>query len=238
MRFQAFLIGILPLIHAQVVEDTASAQRPLDVKFGVSFPDSPFTPITVVNGKKTRAVVTLDNQEDQDLTIEFIGGAVWRPGWDVVVRNLTAMRFATKVPAGENRELQYGFTEDLHPTEMGLHLGAVVGMENGRTFSLLAYNSTVIFTDPEPSWFDPQLLFLYVFLAVVFGGIGYMVYATWLSNLMPQKPKRRPAKAAAASTKTAEKNTAQAYNAEWIPEHHLGKTKVSRRKSKGGNKSE
>jgi len=78
--------------------------------------------------------------------------------------------------------------------------------------------------EPPASIFDPQLILTYLIILAVFGGVGYLAYASYF----PQKKKRTiPTPPAPVETKAT---TTSGYQEEWIPEHHL-KTRV--RKARG-----
>lgn len=221
---------------------------PLKLGIDVEFPDSLFAPVTVVNGKTMRAVVTITNKEAEDaFSVDYIGGAVWQPDFGILIKNLTAFKYGTRIAAGDKRDLEFSFTEDLMPGEMGLHLAAVVAAADGTSYNVLAYNSTVVFTDPEHSFFDPQLLFLYAFLAALFSAIAYFIYTSWIQALLPQSKRTRRSTAAgrrppaAAPSERSLRSDNKGYIEDWIPAHHLPQARGAQRraeKAAGGDKSE
>ncbi|KAI9827354.1 MAG: hypothetical protein M1819_006997 [Sarea resinae] len=235
------------------LDDAASAPKLL-VSASVSFPSSEIFGIKIINGHPTQAVVSFTNEEPAPVTIAFVGGSLWTTGFEpeesVVVRNLTTTRYGVEIPAGEKESLSYTFATDLHPQDLRLNLVSVVTDGQGTFYTLQVFNETVSVVEPETSIFDPQIIFLYLFLAAAFAGTSYFIYTTWISTLFPQK--RRGGKGGERA-KTSSKGTkkvdpadqvsviggdgpavtsgAKAYDESWIPAHHINRPEAKRVKS-------
>lgn len=110
-------------------------------------------------------------------------------------------------------------------------------------YRVIAYDSVVTIVEPDISLLDYKLYaplvipipltdcpFSWITYAIVLGlvgGLGYYAYLTFV----PQ-PKKRKAPVVSAPVGTVTATGAGGYQEEWIPEHHLKKSKT--RKTKTG----
>jgi len=123
----------------------------------------------------------------------------------------------------------------------------VISDPEGQFYTMTAFNETIAVVEPETSIFDPQIIFLYLFLLAAFVGTSYFIYTTWLAPLFPHQrrggksgersklPSRSTKKADPTGqiTVSAESTPADgiavttgakpAYDESWIPEHHIKK---------------
>lgn len=113
----------------------------------------------LVNGHPTQALISVTNNEDSPVTVNFIGGTLWNLDDEnsQVVRNLTATRYSVEVPAGQKESLSYSFATEMHPQDVRLQLASVISSTEGNFYTLYAYNGTVSVVEPETSIFDPQM---------------------------------------------------------------------------------
>ena len=119
----------------------------------------------------------------------------------------------------------------------------------GNEYRVSAYEDVVTVVEPESSWFDWQLYVLlepefashyadhapswttYAIVLALFGAGGYFAYL----QLAPQPKKRKAPVVSAPVTVTA--TGAGGYQEEWIPEHHLKKTKARKGDATGDETS-
>ncbi|KAF2863196.1 translocon-associated protein [Piedraia hortae CBS 480.64] len=183
-------------IKAETVQDVESreaAPPTLAVNISTSFPESEIFGIKLINGKSTKAVVAIRNlEEEESVGVLVIGGSLSTPiGPNMpsppqVLRNLTGQRYDISIPPGKQEELLYTFTNVMHPQDLRLSLATVME-KGGHIFTHVAYNETVTVVEAPTSIFDPQIIFLYLFLTAVFGGTCYFIYNTWFTTLFPQR---------------------------------------------------
>jgi len=256
-RFSALALVALRILpaFAQLAEDVKApdgqdipvTSPKLNIGISTSFPSSEIFGVKLVNGKPTEALLSVKNNEVQDVSVAFVGGSLWAPDsrtngeTSVNVRNLTSTRYNVRIPAGEADSISYNFATELHPQDLRLNLVAVITSAEGVVYTVNAYNETVSVVEPDASLFDPQLIFLYILLAAGFGGACYFIYTTWVATLFPQqakKPARKPLPAkkteadAAAGPDVAV--ATGAFDASWIPDHHINRPEARRLKSGGG----
>lgn len=151
----------------EVLEDakTAPVTPNLAVSVSASFPAAEVFGVKLVNGHATNAVLDFTNNEAEPVTVAIIGGALstlqqlpaGAPESAGIVRNLTATRYGTEIPAGEKQTLPYSFALDLHPQNLRLQLVAVVQDKNGAVYQVQAFNETVSVVEAPTSIFDPQV---------------------------------------------------------------------------------
>lgn len=235
------------------VEDPTTSPI-LNVRIETSFPASEIFGIKVVNGQPTEAHLSVSNDEPDPVMVSFIGGSLWSldsdPQGSRIVRNLTTTRLNTEVPAGQKESIVYRFATELHPQDLRLNLATVMADAKGNYFTLQAFNSTVSIVEPDTSIFDPQIIFLYFFIAACFAGVVYFFYNIWIAPYFPQKKGKggeRAKKSSGGSKKVdpsdqlpviggdgpAVTSGAKAYNEDWIPAHHIQRPEAKRVKSGG-----
>ncbi|KAI4119551.1 MAG: hypothetical protein LQ345_000548 [Seirophora villosa] len=186
-----------PLLFEQPPESPSQSPA-LSVQISTSFPSSEIFGIKLVNAVPTLAVLSITNDEPSPINVVFIGGSLWTlpdtpssPPTPQIVRNLTTTRYKDiTIPAGEKESVEYRFATELQPQDLLLNLAAVVTDEKGETYTIAAFNETVAVVERDTSIFDPQIIFLYLFLLALFAGTIYFIYSTWIATLFPQTKKR------------------------------------------------
>ena len=132
----------------------------LNVQVEAHFPDAEIFGIKIVNGKPANIQLSINNQEPEPVTVQFVGGSLWTPDFDPstsrIVRNLTTKQYGVEVPAGESETLPYTFQTNMHPQELRLNLAAVIAKGNA-FYTQQAFNVTVQVVEPDSSLFDPQM---------------------------------------------------------------------------------
>ncbi|KAI9816878.1 MAG: hypothetical protein M1827_001523 [Pycnora praestabilis] len=237
------------------VEDPSSTPN-LAVTVSASFPNAEIFGIKLINGHPTQALLSFTNDEASPVSVAFIGGSLWTPNNDPqgtrIVRNLTTTKYNVEIPAGQKESLSYNFATELQPQDLRLNLAAVLTDSNNAYYTLQAFNETVSIVEPATSLFDPQIIFLYLILAAIFGGTSYFIYNTWIATLFPQKRRggkggERAKRSSGQSKKVdpadqvsvigadgpAVTSKAMAYDESWIPAGHMNRPEARRVKSGG-----
>lgn len=234
----------------------------LAVSVTASFPQSEIFGIKLINGHATQAVLDFTNNEPEPISVAVVGGALaslqplapGTPPSAAILRNLTSTRYGVEIPAGETQSLPYVFSTEMHPQDLTLQIVAVVQSETGDVYQVQAFNGTVSVVEAATSLFDPQIIFLYLFLSAATAGTLYFVYKTWIEALFPQtkrggKGGERAKKSSGGSKKAIDPKdqvsvigadgpavtsgalAKQAYDESWIPEHHINRPTAKRVKS-------
>ncbi|KAI1767486.1 hypothetical protein GGR53DRAFT_112577 [Hypoxylon sp. FL1150] len=213
--------------------------------------------VKLVNGRPTKAVIDVTNHEDEPILVAFLGGQLLNPkslaaedpaAGAVVVRNLTTVRYEAQVPAGEKASLPYSFVLDMQPQDVRLQLVAVVSNAANQVFQVGVYDQTVSVVEAPTSFFDPQIIFLYLFLSAAFAGTCYFVYKTYIEALFPQtkrsggkgSKKTRvtlPEKEPLSGGEGSGTGTDKGYDESWIPSDHINRPAARRVKSGASSKS-
>ncbi|PSR81210.1 hypothetical protein BD289DRAFT_372908 [Coniella lustricola] len=232
---------------------TASAADEPGLKLDIAtiFPDSDFG-VKLVNGHSTKAVVEIANHEDGPINVAFIGGMLSTTQAlpeDVhpsagILRNLSTITYDVDIDAGEARTLSFPFALDMQPQDVVLSLMAVIRNNKNQIFQVEAHSGLASIVEPPTSIFDPQIIFLYVFLTGAFGGTLYFIYKTWIEALFPQAKKApRPSKkvkkievleplSGNESPSGVSSGLDKSYDESWIPNHHQRRPTNKRTKSK------
>ncbi|KAF3770723.1 hypothetical protein M406DRAFT_320484 [Cryphonectria parasitica EP155] len=227
----------------------AAGSPELKIDIATSFPDSTFG-VKLVNGRPTKAVVEIENHEDGPINLVFMGGMLATtqplpedaPPSAGVLRNLSAMSYDVDIGPGEARTLPFPFVLDMQPQDVVLNLLAVIRNEKNQIFQVEAHSGLASIVEAPTSIFDPQIIFLYVFLTGAFGGTLYFIYKTWIEALFPQAKKAPRAGKKAKKIEAPEplsgnespgvaSGVDKDYDESWIPDHHRRPT-VKRVKSK------
>lgn len=120
--------------------------------------------VKLVNGRPTKAVIDVTNNEAEPILVAFMGGQLLNPRdlaaedpVSTVVRNLTTVRYEAQVPAGEKASLPYSFVLDMQPQDVRLQLVAVVSNAANQVFQVGVYDQTVSIVEAPTSILDPQM---------------------------------------------------------------------------------
>ncbi|OTB06197.1 hypothetical protein M426DRAFT_10013 [Hypoxylon sp. CI-4A] len=267
----AFRYSVLAALALRVVSVFAAEGDPLAEDAGsppevelnadviASFPEADdIFGVKLVNGRPTKAVIDVTNNEDEPILVAFLGGQLLNPK-DVgpnenpsaaVVQNLTTVRYEATIPAGEKLSLPYSFVLDMQPQDVRLQLVAVVTNAASQIFQVGVYDQTVSIVEAPTSIFDPQIIFLYIFLTAAFAGTCYFVYKTYIEALFPQAkrapkpagPKKStrvtlPEKEPLSGGEGTASGTDKGYDESWIPSDHINRPTARRVKSGASSKS-
>jgi len=255
-------IGAFAQSDTEEVLESPPTTPNLAVSVSASFPQAEVFGVKLVNGHATKAVLDFTNNEPEPVQVALIGGTLSTlksvpeglAPWAGVVRNLTTTKYGVEIPAGEQQSLPYTFSTDMNPEDLRLQLVAVVQGHDGNVYQVQAFNETVSVVEPATSIFDPQIIFLYLFLLAGFAGTLYFVYKTWIETLFPQTRKggkggERAKRSSGGSKKAVPTNeqvsvigadgpavttgamAQKAYDESWIPDHHINRPTAKRVKS-------
>ncbi|KAM0324180.1 hypothetical protein ACHAQA_008373 [Verticillium albo-atrum] len=260
VHFTSALLGFLALpIFGAIAQDAVPEGAPaanaptLAADVEATFPDADIFGVKLVNGRPTKAVVEITNNEDAPIQVAFVAGSLSRaqelatgtPQTDVIVRNLTAVRYDLTIEPKEKKAVPYSFALDMQPQDVKLQLVAVVSNAKGDIFQLPAYNAPATVVEAPTSILDPQIIFLYLFLSAAFTGTLYFVYKTWIEALFPQAKRSKKVRTVSvavpvpeqdSATSAAATGTGKGYDESWIPDHHINRPVAKRVKSGASGK--
>ncbi|KAI1153640.1 hypothetical protein F4825DRAFT_246472 [Nemania diffusa] len=240
-----------PVADDETVTNAPEAQ--LNAEIVATFPEADIFGVKLVNGRPTKAVIDITNNEDEPIQVAFIGGQLMTPqelspetpAYAAVLRNLSTVQFQATIPAGEKQSLPYSFVLDMQPQDVRLHLIGVIMGGSNQVFTVGVYDEIVSIVEAPTSFLDPQIIFLYLFLSGAFAGTCYFVYKTYIEAFFPQTKKPRAAKKAKTAIEkeplsggegTASGND-KGYDESWIPADHLNRPTARRVKSSASGKS-
>jgi hypothetical protein len=135
----------------------------LAVDIKATFPQSELFGVRLVNGHPVRAVLDVSNNEPGPVTVAIVGGSLLTPNTPgapdppIVLRNLTAAKYDTQVPAGQKSSVTYTFATDMHPQDVRLNIAAILQNAEGAVFTKMVFNETVTVVEAPVSIFDPQM---------------------------------------------------------------------------------
>ncbi|KAI2623167.1 hypothetical protein GGR54DRAFT_596796 [Hypoxylon sp. NC1633] len=252
------VVSVFAAESSSPLDDDAGSPPEVDLKAEVvaTFPEADdIFGVKLVNGRATKAVIDVTNNEDEPILVAFVGGQLLnpkRPGPDddplaSVVRNLTTVRYEASIPASEKQSLPFSFILDMQPQDLRLQLVAVVSNSDDQIFQVGVYDQTVSVVEAPTSILDPQIIFLYIFLTAGFLATCYFVYKTYIEALFPQakRPKTGGKKARVVPVEKeplsggegSGTGTDKAYDESWIPSDHLNRPTARRVKSGASAKS-
>ncbi|KAI0346566.1 hypothetical protein BDW22DRAFT_1352691 [Trametopsis cervina] len=229
MRFSSFAslsAGVLALCQMTMGSPLGSPSEPEIIAVG-SFPeDNAFH--QVVNGEKNNIFIAIENKSDRNVTLKSISGSFHHADSHKLVKNTTVTPYDLPLLQGTKLQLPYTFHSEFKPGDLRLNIW-IDHVSDGEKFRVVAYDSVVKVVEPEGSWLDLKLWTTYAIVLAALGGLGYYSYLAFV----PQPKKRKTAPSAvSAPVGTVTATGAGGYQEEWIPEHHLKKSKI--RKSKSG----
>jgi len=207
--------------HTVAEEPVAEPEQAVELKVTGSFPsDNPFG--HVVNGERNIITLLVENNTKQNVTLLSVTGSFHHPETDRLLKNTTTTKLGAKLKEGNKVPVQYPFYSQFKPGDVKLKIWLEASGET--QFRVPAYDSIVTIVEPEISLLDWQLWLTYL---IVFGIIGGGAYFTFLS-FAPKSKKPKVAVVVGIYTPAPiDATNSGGYEEEWIPEHHLKKTKKS-----------
>ncbi|KAF7729151.1 Serine/threonine kinase [Apophysomyces ossiformis] len=202
--------------HLEMLAQEENVAASANIEVTAQFPDNPFGLIT--NGQRNNVILSLNNKDAVDYSVLVVSGQITdREDNTKVVRNLTAIRVDAQVPAEATVDVPYTFYSEFAPGEHGLNI--FVDLLNGENIvRIVGYSGVVSITNPEISWWDPELLFLYVLLAGGAVGLGYLIRDAFFGG--SKKTKAKKEEPTVRPTHRDEKGQ-MVLDESWIPEQHL-----------------
>ncbi|KAI8370384.1 uncharacterized protein BYT42DRAFT_582207 [Radiomyces spectabilis] len=210
-----FLLVLFAAVFVSAQDDAFSASANLEIT--AEFPDNPFG--LIVNGQKNKVVLSLTNKEAAPATVLAISGRVTlADDNDKIVRNLTARRYDVTIPAAGTENVPYHFYPEFAPKEYGLSV-FIDMMIGEKLVRVVGYSGTITVSDPETSFLDPQLLFLYAVLGACTLGVAYIIREAFFGGAKKVKVKKSTEPAARPTHRDEKGNLV--LDESWIPDHHL-----------------
>jgi len=182
--------------------------------------DNPFG--HVVNGERNIINLFVENNTKQNVTLLSAAGSFHHPETDRLLKNTTSTKFDVKLLEGGKFPIQYPFYSQFKPGDIKLKVWLEVA--DGTQYRVSAYDSIVTVVEPEISILDWKLWTTYL---IIFGILGGGAYLTFLSYAPKPKKPRAAAPSEIGAAVPVAATSSGGYDEDWIPEHHLKKTKKS-----------
>lgn len=224
------VLSLLLLASAVLSSPLGDEDAPL-LEITASFPeDNPFG--QVVNGERNKINLLIENHSGQNVTLMTAGGSFHHPDSNALIKNASTLSYGIFLMEGTKTQIPYTFHSEFKAGDLKLRIWLNYLAET-TVYQALAYDSTVTIVEPDVSMFHYQVLSTYAITLAFVGGLSYFAYVTFF----PQGKKSRRS-ATSPPSKTAisapvGKVTATGtggYEEEWIPDHHLKKTRSGKRK--------
>lgn len=174
-------------------------EKPLSVDVKVTFPDAEIFGVKMVNGRPTRALLHVTNNEEVPVNALVAVGALLTPSNTpgapdppVVMRNLTGAKFDTLVQPKTTETLTYAFATIMHPQDLTLELKTMIS-RGPRVFTVTAFSESVSIVEAPVSILDPQM---YVDLTLMLS----MILTTFAASSSTPSSSRHSAVLATLST--------------------------------------
>jgi len=217
MRIQSLLGSGLTLV-ALLLSVSASPAEP-EILVTATFPEDNLFG-HVVNGEKNKISLTVENKSERNVTLMSIAGSFHHADTNAVIKNVTAMQYSIQLLEGKKLQVPYTFHSEFKPGDIRLNIW-LEHIADGEKYRVTAYDSIVTIVEPEVSIFDFKLVSTYLIVAAFFGGLTYLAYLSFV----PQTKKKTRKSAVSAPVGPVTATAAGGYQEEWIPDHHLKKTK-------------
>ncbi|GAA5912915.1 uncharacterized protein JCM6883_006252 [Sporobolomyces salmoneus] len=233
MRLQS-LGALFLLISSSLAAPSFQAGKP-DLDVVVKFPESnPFGRVT--NGVSTNLVnIQVSSHSSDPLKVVAAHAQYYEAGGkERPLRQTTNLPLSIDLPPrAKSPIIPYRFHSENKIGQVGLRVFIDVLDSNRKKWSYLGYEGTVEIIEPPASWFDFELISLYLILSAFFSSIGYLVYKSYFlspsSSRSSQKSRRpRPTPGNVVAKDSEIRDSAEAVkpgervlDQDWIPESHL-----------------
>ncbi|CAO3622062.1 unnamed protein product [Cunninghamella blakesleeana] len=210
------LILATTFVFAQETE-TEVKEEPVNIEVVAEFPDNPFG--LIVNGQKNKVVLSLTNKDAANAAVLAVTGQLSLVDDETkIVRNLTGLRYDVQIASQATAEVPFTFYSEFAPGELALKLFVDL-LAGEKIVRVVGYSGTVTITDPETSFLDPQLIFLYIVLGAGALGVAYIIREAFFGG----SKKKSTVKKAEPAEKPAHRDEKgqMVLDESWIPDHHL-----------------
>ncbi|KAG1747113.1 uncharacterized protein EDB91DRAFT_1245561 [Suillus paluster] len=211
---------------------SASPEDP-EILIETTFPESnPFG--HVVNGERNQIFLVVENRSDKNVTLQSVAGSFHHPETGALIKNTSSLTYGFPLLEGSKLQIPYSFYSEFKTGDLRLNIWLEHTSDDDK-YRVTAYDSVVTIVEPEPSWFDFKLLSTYLIVFAAFVGLSYAAYNAYVPS---SKPKRKRPAEVGAPVGTVTATGSSGYQEEWIPEHHLKKTKGKKTKAENPASSE
>jgi len=213
-------VSVAALVLSVLASPAGDSTEPEVVAVAAFSESNPFG--HVVNGEKNSLVLNVENKSDRNVTLVSVAGSVHQPESNRLIKNLTSTKYGIPLPEGLKLEVPYSFYSEFKPGDVRLNVWLEHSVD-GSKYRVSAYDSVVTIVEPEVSILDFKLVSTYLMVAAIFGSLTYLAYLTFVPQAKKARSKKPAVSSVPSSVVTA--TGASGYQEEWIPEHHLKKSK-------------
>jgi hypothetical protein len=234
MRIRSLITAIAlfstTVFAVEIVSSVSEDEESLPVEDRVlavtaSFPeDNPFGHI--VNGEMNKLLLSIENRTGKNVTLLSAAGEFLDPNTEQLIKTANNLTYGVLLPATTRIQLPYNFYSEFRTGDIKLSVWLEHIIDDDRE-KISAFDSIVTVVEPELSIFDFKLLSTYVMVLAILGGLGYVAYLSFVPQTKPKKTITPISTTESTITATG----AGGYQEEWIPEHHLRKTKARKVRS-------
>ncbi|KAI0050458.1 hypothetical protein FA95DRAFT_1603474 [Auriscalpium vulgare] len=219
--FAAVALFVTSALAVEIVSDIPEedAAPPKELVVTAGFPDNnPFG--HVVNGENNQLILKIENFSGKNVTLLSVAGEFHHPDTDKLIKAANNNTYGVALIDGAKIQVPYTFYSEYKPGDVKLNVW-IDTLSEGERERVQAFGSIVTVVEPELSIFDFKLLTTYAIVLGLVSALGYFAYVTFV----PQAKKPKAKKAAVSAPVTVTATGAGGYQEEWIPEHHLRKSK-------------
>jgi len=231
MRLQAIfgtVISVASLVLAISIVTEEPVPTEPEILVSAAFPEENAFG-HVVNGERNAMTLTVENKSDRNVTLVGVTGSIHHPDTEALIKNLTTLQYGVPLPEGVKLQLPYTFFSEFKPGDLRLSIWLEHSVDDVK-YRVSAYDSIVTVVEPPISIFDFKLLSTYLVVAAFLGGLGYVGYLSFVPA--SKKTRTKPAPSDVSDPVGSVTATgAGGYQEEWIPDHHLRKTKSGKKQS-------
>ena len=129
------------------------------------FPEADIFGVKLINGRHTKSLVTVTNNEESDIKVMIVAGTLNTlqelppdaPAYQGIIANLSSTTYQVAIAPGESTELAYSFVLDMNPQDVQLKILAAISDSAGNIFQFDAHKGTASIVEAPTNIFDPQM---------------------------------------------------------------------------------
>lgn len=226
MRPSIYIARSLSLATVLIALGVSASLDDPEIVIETTFPESnPFG--HVVNGERNQILLLVENKSDKNVTLQSVAGSFHHSETGTLIKNTSSSAYGIPLLEGSKLQIPYSFYSEFKPGDLRLNIWLEHTVDDDK-YRVTAYDSVVTIVEPEPSWLDIKLLSTYLIVLAALAGVTYTAYNAYVPS---QKPKRKRPTQVSAPIGPVTASGSSGYQEEWIPEHHLKKTKGKKTKS-------